>query len=856
MAKSKNSEAKIEFKAVTTEFNAGIKLMNSSLLTLNNELKLNSTQLKGNADDVDLLQERQRILQNQLQASAQKVEYTNQSLQAAKEKLGENSKEYQNLNNQLLRAKTQQQAIQNELNQTNSKLDAQAQSADDTGDAINELANDLDDAGDSALNFKDMLEASVVGNVIADGIGNIKDGIAGLIDGIKELSVGSESSFNQLIAKTGATESEFEELEQIMNDIYANNFGESFDDIAESMAQVYQQTGLSGDALRKTTENALLLRDTFDFEVNESIRAVDMLMTQFGLTSEESFNLIAQGAQMGLDKNGDLLDTINEYSVHFKDAGYSAEEMFNSLKNGTEAGTFSVDKLGDAVKEFGIRMKDGSANDAIKELGLNVDDVTKRFAQGGETAADAMGEVTDALFTLEDPLKKNELGVAMFGTMFEDLGATGVAELMYIGGEADRTANTLNDINNIRYNDLESAFEGIKRNIEVQAIQPIKDKLLPALSDLANNGDFSIFADGVTLAMDGISTGLTFIVENKDVFLSLAAGITGAATAYALINGVVSAYIFIMPIYTAVTTGASLSTTALGGAIAFLKNPITIAAVAIGSLIAVGVLLWQNWDTIEIKCGELKEGVINKFTELKNGAINKFNELKSGIINKVNETKTNAVNKFNELKNGAINKFNELKSGIINKVNETKTNAVNKFNELKNGAINKISEMKTNAVNKFNDIKQGISNKINGAKDSVKNAIDKMKGFFNFSWSLPKIKLPHFKVSGSSNPINWLSQGVPKISVEWYKNGGIMTNPTMFGLNGNKAMIGGEAGPEAILPISILRQYVREEMKGVMRENSNNLEVKLNIEHFNNNSQYDIDSLLDTIVFEIQRRIF
>lgn len=789
MAKSKNSEAKIEFKAVTTEFNAGIKLMNSSLLTLNNELKLNSTQLKGNADDVDLLQERQRILQNQLQASAQKVEYTNQSLQAAKEKLGENSKEYQNLNNQLLRAKTQQQAIQNELNQTNSKLDAQAQRAYDTGDAINELANDLDDAGDSALNFKDMLEASVVGNVIADGIGNIKDGIAGLIDGIKELSVGSESSFNQLIAKTGATESEFEELEQIMNDIYANNFGESFDDIAESMAQVYQQTGLSGDALRKTTENALLLRDTFDFEVNESIRAVDMLMTQFGLTSEESFNLIAQGAQMGLDKNGDLLDTINEYSVHFKDAGYSAEEMFNSLKNGTEAGTFSVDKLGDAVKEFGIRMKDGSANDAIKELGLNVDDVTKRFAQGGETAADAMGEVTDALFTLEDPLKKNELGVAMFGTMFEDLGATGVAELMYIGGEADRTANTLNDINNIRYNDLESAFEGIKRNIEVQAIQPIKDKLLPALSDLANNGDFSIFADGVTLAMDGISTGLTFIVENKDVFLSLAAGITGAATAYALINGAVAAYNFIMPIYTAVTTGASLSTTALGGAIALLTSPITIAAAVIGALIAAGVLLWQNWDIVKAKCIELKDGIVNK---------------------------------FNELKQGAIDKFNELKSGVINKANELKTNAVNKFNELKQGAVDKVLEAKNNIVNKFQDIKQGISDKINGAKDSVKNAIDKMKGFFNFSWSLPKIKLPHFKVSGSANPINWLSQGVPKISVEWYKNGGIMTNPTMFGINGNNAMVGGEAGPEAILPISILRQYIHEEMQSVVGNNEIN----------------------------------
>lgn len=734
MAKRKNSEARIEFKAVTTEFNAGIKQMNSSLLTLNNELKLNSTQLKGNADDVDLLQERQKILQNQLQASAQKVEYTKQSLQAAKEKLGENSKEYQNLNNQLLRAQTQQQAIQNELNQTNSKLDAQTRSANDTGDAINELANDLDDAGDSALSFKNMLEASILGNVIADGIGSIKDSITGLIDGIKELSVGSESSFNQLIAKTGATESEFEELEQIMNDIYKNKFGESFDDIAESMAQVYQQTGLSGDALKKTTENALLLRSTFDFEVNESIRAVDMLMTQFGLTSEESFNLIAQGAQMGLDKNGDLLDTINEYSVHFNQAGYSAEEMFNSLQNGANAGTFSVDKLGDAVKEFGIRMKDGSADEALTSIGLNVDDVTNRFAKGGETASIAMGDVVEALYSVNDPLKQNEAGVALFGTMWEDLGADGVNALMNIRGEADRTATTLEDINNIQYSDLSSAFEGIKRNIEVQAIQPIKDKLLPALSDLANNGDFSVFADGVTLAMDGISTGLTFIVENKDIFLSLAAGITGAATAYALINGVVSAYTFIMPIYTAVTTGASLSTTALGGAIAFLKSPITIAAVAIGALIAVGVLLWQNWDTTNIKCGELKEGIVNK----------------------------------------------------------------------------------------FNDIKKGISDKINGAKDATKSAIDKMKGFFNFSWSLPKIKLPHFKVSGSANPINWLSEGVPKISVEWYKNGGIMTNPTMFGLNGNKAMVGGEAGPEAILPISILRKYVHEEMQSVIGGNEIN----------------------------------
>ena len=110
--------------------------------------------------------------------------------------------------------------------------------------------------------------------------------------------------------------------------------------------------------IEELTQNALMLRDTFGFDIQEQMRAVNMLMDQFGLSGEEAFNLIAQGAQNGLDKNGDLLDSINEYSVHFKSLGLDAEDMFNSFANGADAGTFSVDKLGDAVKDFGIRVKD------------------------------------------------------------------------------------------------------------------------------------------------------------------------------------------------------------------------------------------------------------------------------------------------------------------------------------------------------------------------------------------------------------------------------------------------------------------------------------------------------------------
>ena len=91
---------------------------------------------------------------------------------------------------------------------------------------------------------------------------------------------------------------------------------------------------------------------------------------------------------------------------------------------------------------------------------------------------------------------------------------------------------------------------------------------------------------------------------------------------------------------------------------------------------------------------------------------------------------------------------------------------------------------------------------MSGAWEAVKSAVDKIKGFFNFKWAFPKLKMPHFKVSGSMNPLNWFKDGVPKLGVEWYAKGGIMNRPTAFGMNGNNVMAGGEAGSEAILPLN------------------------------------------------------
>lgn len=547
-------------------------------------LKAAEAQVQAQFERGEIAEEQYREFQREIIKTENELKNMKSALQVATRNLnefGDNNgvakEESEKLNKSI---QEQKKALESEKEALKQAEEAQKKHAEE----VNKAKKELDD-------FKGSVE-EVANKVKVGALALGAAGVAGATYAVK-LSNDFDKAFNILITKTGAAEDEFNSLNEAMENVYANNFGESIEDVANSMAIVKTNTKLTGDELQLATERALLLRDTFEFDINESTRSAKMLMEQFGLSSDEAFNLIAQGAQNGLDKNGDLLDTINEYSVHFKDAGYSAEEMFNSLINGTEAGTFSVDKLGDAVKEFGIRMRDGSANDAIKELGLNVDDVTKRFAQGGESASSAMGEVTDALFTLEDPLKKNELGVAMFGTMFEDLGAAGVEALMYIGGEADRTATTLNDINNQKYDDIGSAISGLGRELQVGVIEPLGEELKPRVEEVIsyiqeNGPEIKEILRGI---VEKIGEFVGFIVNNSSIIISTITGIATGLLAWnvaSIIQGVVES----INAFKKANEGASIAQLALNTAMN--ANPIGIIVSIIAGLIAAVIALWTT----------------------------------------------------------------------------------------------------------------------------------------------------------------------------------------------------------------------------------------------------------------------
>lgn len=146
--------------------------------------------------------------------------------------------------------------------------------------------------------------------------------------------------------------------------------------------------------------------------------------------------------------------------------------------------------------------------------------------------------------------------------------------------------------------------------------------------------------------------------------------------------------------------------------------------------------------------------------------------------------------------------FSAIQSYISNILNGISGTVSNIWNGIKDTVSNVLNTISSTVSSVWEGIKSTISGAINGAKDAVSSAIEAIKGLFNFSISWPHIPLPHFSVSGSANPLDWLSQGVPSISIEWYAKGGIMTKPTIFGMNGNSLMVGGEAGNEAVLPLN------------------------------------------------------
>ena len=415
-------------------------------------------------DTADAYEALQRTISKQQgDLEALQREYANLVLEQ-----GESSDEAQELAGRISR-------LSGELGENRQQLENAERAADRLGDTMEDAGQQAEDSSEGYTVLK-----NVIANLATEAISKA-------VDAFKELATEGDSALAMLEARTGATSSEMEGFEGVMYEVYNANYGESLGDVSEKLSTVIQMTDdLDNASLATVTKNAIALEDVFGFDIKESMRGVNSLMDQFGITSDQAFNLIVQGAQKGLNQNDDLLDIINEYSVQFKNAGYSADDMFNMLANGAKSGTWSIDKLGDAVKEYNIRWNDGTAAEALEKLGLNADEMAEKVEGGAESSGKAMQQVMAALMCVEDEQERYILGQTLMGTMWEDLGAETVLALSNTEGAINSASDAMAQMDSAAYDTLESSLSQLGRTVKAEVVQPIAEKLTPAIKDSVN----------------------------------------------------------------------------------------------------------------------------------------------------------------------------------------------------------------------------------------------------------------------------------------------------------------------------------------------------------------------------------
>lgn len=456
----------------TMDLQKSLKAVQSSSSSLQRELTAINKQLKFDPENTVLLAQKQEVLkeqvensksalkklldvQDQVEEQAKNGEISTEQYRAYQREVEKAKSKLETFTKQL--AETEEKANAINLESARSEMSKTETSVVKVGDSFKSLENksnktdlskvkkEMDEVKSSANNLK-----SAVGDALKEA-GAAATTVGGALTGTVISANSEEKALNSLQAQTGLTAEEMTKYKDVLEDVYKGNFGESQEEVANVLALIKQTTNETNPSkLKDMTENLFTLRDTYDYDFVETLRAVNMLMEQFGVTGEEAFNLIAQGSQKGLNKNGDLLDTINEYSVHYKQLGYDANEFFNSLENGSNAGTFSIDKLGDAMKEFGIRSKDtaSSTQEGFALLGY-----------GAKASAEDIQKAKDEVAKLEKNLyyaKEEQKG---FNNSTSELTKQKNADKIEQYSEALKTAKE-------NLANLESAGKGAKGSIE------------------------------------------------------------------------------------------------------------------------------------------------------------------------------------------------------------------------------------------------------------------------------------------------------------------------------------------------------------------------------------------------------
>lgn len=824
------------------------------------------------------------------------------------------------------------------VHELDTKTKDAGRSMEETKRNVNNTEKAMKSAGDTAGTFGSKLQSAA--KVGAKAFAAVSAAAATTVGAAVKESVESFGDYEQLVGG----------VETLFGANGAQSVTEYAQSVGKSVSEVQGEYDKLMDAQQSVMNNARNAYETAGLSANEYMETVTgfsaSLISSLGGDTQQAATLANQ-ALVDMSDNANKMGTDME-SIQNAYQGFAKQNytMLDNLKLGYGGTKEEMERLlSDAEKLTGKKYDVSSFADITEAIHaiqteMHITGTTANEAAttvqgsanmlksawknaltaigtGGDTFDDAMDNLVSSAKTFGDNIiPVVERALQGVGEFIKKISPTIAAELpglinsflpSLVSATGSLVSGLISQIPTIAQAALSAVpaiFDSVAEYVGESALGKLKDAF-SGLSDSISNafgGDgtsaISNLAGSVlpplVTALTAVANVASFVVDNWNVLEPVLSGVLSGFMAFKAISKVQTAF------------GNANKVIGLAGkAIGALTSPVGIAALAIGALVAVGVAVYKNWDTIKnvastvwngirdaisgawegikSKTSEVWNGIKDTISGAWDGVKSKTSEVWDGVKSKTSEAwegiksnfaavgewfgekwetvKTVTAEKLEQMKEAAAVGMDAAKETVSEKLNNIKTayeehgggikgvvfaaiegvkgyytagyTLINnltggKLGEMLATVTSKVGAVKTQFINKFEEIRSGITNKIEAAKEAVRSAIDKIKSFFNFSWSLPKIKIPHFSISGS---FNLAKLQVPKISVDWYANGGILTRPTIFGLNGNSLQAGGEKGAEAVVPLSQLWNKLGE-FANKITSSAQGGEVRKTIENF------------------------
>lgn len=491
----------------TMDLQKSLKAVQSSSSSLQRELTAINKQLKFDPENTVLLAQKQEVLkeqiensksalkklldvQDQVEEQAKNGEISTEQYRAYQREVEKAKSKLETFTKQL--AETEEKANAINLESARSEMSKTETSVGKVGDSFKNLENnsdktdlskvkkEMDDVKSSADNLK-----SAVGDALKEA-GAAATAVGGALTGAVISANSEEKALNSLQTQTGLTTEELSKYESIIGEIYKDNFGESQEDIANTLSKIKQVTDEQNpQKLKDMAENLYTLEATFDnFDISETLRGINGLITNMGLSADEAFDYIVKGAQNGLNYSGELGDNIAEYSQIWGQAGFDAEQMFSILENGTKNGAYNLDKVNDFVKEFTISLSDGRIEENLGSFSKGTGEIFKKWKDGKATASDVFYSVISDLKNTKNEQKALTTASTVWSALGEDNAMKVIKSLGNVNKNYKNVKGSMEKIKDIKYDNVETDWASLGRTVQTDVINPIGKSLFPEVKKL------------------------------------------------------------------------------------------------------------------------------------------------------------------------------------------------------------------------------------------------------------------------------------------------------------------------------------------------------------------------------------